>query len=239
MRKHLHIILLALALVLLVSCVYDYTDESILTQLYPTNDETVQVGDIIHFGNHDWVVLSIYENNTALIIVEDVITKNAFHDTWESVTWETSDLRTYLNSVFLNTFTQEEKIRILPRELHTPNNAWYGTRGGNDTMDYIFLLSIEEVVKYFGDSGQLRNPAPPQYGIHQAELSDEYNLVRIGFDENGVATWWYLRSPGFDYDAISIVNMDGSVNISGVLVGSGSSGVRPAMLLTQLSHTAA
>ena len=37
-----------------------------------------------------------------------------------------------------------------------PNNPWYGSMGGEDTQDKIFLLTIEDVVcKYFGDSSRL------------------------------------------------------------------------------------
>ena len=58
-----------------------------------------------------------------------------------------------IHSAFFNTFTDEERSRILPRDVHNTDNGWFWIRGGNDTVDYIFLLSIEEVVRYFGDSG--------------------------------------------------------------------------------------
>jgi hypothetical protein len=54
------------------------------------------------------------------------------------------------------------QINIYPHNLadNHPDGS-YGpgvtVSGGNDTTDKIFILSIEEVVQYFGDSGQLAN----------------------------------------------------------------------------------
>lgn len=241
MKKILSATILMLLLALLTSCL-NYEENaipdlpnahiSISTHTHEYGSPKLEVGDIINFGNYNWRVLEIYENNTALIIAENIVCMRAFHNKWEDVTWEESDLRSYLNSIFLHTFTQEEQSRILLSVIQTLDNAWFRIRGGNDTTDYIFLLSIEEVVRYLGNSSQLMNLSLPQYGIRQTELSDQYNSVRIAFDENGTAVWWYLRSSGFDYDAIAFVNIDGSINFSGGLVGGdGSGGVRPALLL--------
>jgi len=220
MRKYAYVLMLIFVLGLFVAC--DYT----------LDGDVVQVGDTVRFGNHSWLVLSVCDNNTALLITENIVAVNAFHGTWDlDITWEKSDLRTYLNSTFLYTFSQDELTRILPQEIHTPNNKWYGTRGGNDTTDYLFLLSIEEVVRYFGDSGQLSNPAPPQYGIRQWSLSDEYNSARITADENGTVGRWWLRSPGFDYDFIAFIMEDGSIRIDGGNATLDEGGIRPSLLL--------
>ena len=198
----------------------------------PLGFDALEVGDIIRFGNYDWRVLSVYEDDTALIITENVIDKRPFHSVWEDVTWETSDIRAYLNSTFLDAFTPGEQRRILRSDLHTPDNIGFLTRGGNDTTDYVFLLSIEEVVKYFGGLGQ---PIPFNPGAYcrviYTKISDEYNSARVAFDEDGVAYLWLLRSSGFDYDFTSFVELDGVINLSGGMVGGGSGGVRPALLL--------
>jgi len=218
MRKYILIVLM-LGLGLLAAC--DYMPENTL----------VQVGDTINFGNYNWQVIAIYDNNTALVITENVMMRSTFHDTQElSITWDESDLRSYLNSVFLQAFSEDEQKRIIPRINHTPNNEWYGTRGGHDTTDYIFLLSIGELVMYLGDSGQLENPAPSQYGIHQWLLSDRYDAVRSAVDLDGAESWWWLRSPGFDLDFVATVREDGSIRIDGNNINV-SGGVRPALLL--------
>lgn len=50
--------------------------------------------------------------------------------------------------------------RIIPVINENPDNQCYGTKGGEDTQDRIFLLSLEEATcKYFGDSSsKMYNP---------------------------------------------------------------------------------
>jgi hypothetical protein len=63
-----------------------------------------------------------------------------------------------------------------------------------------FLLSIAEVVQYFGDSRQLANQAPKDY------VRDQYNKARqakILID--GDFGWWWLRSPGTDSNIAAII----------------------------------
>ena len=226
MRKYYFAILILLILTLMTSC-YEDGDAGInnFEQM-----EALEIGDIIQFGNHDWRVLALYDD-TALIITENVIGSMPYYNYFFSdVTWEVSEIRSYLNGAFLDTFTQEERGRILPNVVQTLDNEWYWTRGGNDTIDYVFLLSIAEVVRYFGDSGQLANPEPPQHGIRQAKLSDEYNSMRVVFDEYGAETGWWLRSPGFDIDFSAGVIEDGVISIDGWPVNA-NGGIRPALLL--------
>lgn len=71
------------------------------------------------------------------------------------MTWAHCSLRKYLSSDFYNKSTSDEQSRIIQVLNKNYDNQWYGSRGGVDTFDYIFILSIEEVVcKYFGDSSK-------------------------------------------------------------------------------------
>ena len=63
--------------------------------------------------------------------------------------------------------------------MENKDNQWQGTKGGNTTADKVFLLSLEEVVKCFGDSGDLKNKRKVnahgvecEYGYY---TSDQYN----------------------------------------------------------------
>ena len=167
----------------------------------------VSVGDIINFGEIDWLVLDV-QSDRVLIISWYILDIRAYHGTNELITWEYSDIRHYLNNEFMyNRFTPDEILQIAETTLINSNNQWFGTDGGNDTIDRVFLLSIEEVVRYFGDSGKLGNQ--PQ--AHYWGISDEFNLNRIAYlhdsvDVSAVVTdlpitpggsWsWWLRSPG-------------------------------------------
>lgn len=110
------------------------------------------IGSIIPFGGYDWRILDI-QNHTALVITEDIIELRAYNDVYKDTTWSDCELRRYLNSEFYGSFNQADRSRIIPVMNENPDNQWYGSKGGEDTKDAIFLLSVEEAVcRYFGDS---------------------------------------------------------------------------------------
>ena len=109
--------------------------------------KAVEVGDIIPFGGHEWRVLEV-RGDRALLISEYIIELRAYHYREEAVTWETSAIRHYLNNEFLNSFRRADRARIPETRLANNDNPWFGTYGGDDTYDKIFLLSLEEVVQY-------------------------------------------------------------------------------------------
>jgi hypothetical protein len=108
------------------------------------------------FGPYNWRVLDV-QNGKALLITEDIVEKRRYHSSYTDITWVCCELRHYLNGAFFQTFSSAEQSRILQTNNTNANNQWFGTKGGENTTDRVFLLSIEEVVEYFGDSGQLRN----------------------------------------------------------------------------------
>jgi hypothetical protein len=129
---------------------------------WETDTRTVLVlsSETIQFGGRNWRVLDI-QDNYALIIATDIISRREFHHTLEpetTITWENSDIRQYLNTEFYSLFSDEERARIRPATVTTiaTEATWFSTRGGNDTTDKIFLLSINELEEYFaGDSNRM------------------------------------------------------------------------------------
>ncbi|MCL1997149.1 MAG: DUF6273 domain-containing protein [Turicibacter sp.] len=190
--------------------------------------ETPKVGEIFPFSNHDWRVLDI-QNNQALLLSELVLeerayNKRAYNTKNTAITWEDCTLRDYLNKDFYNKLADKDKI--VKKTIPNKSNQWFGTSGGySTTTDPIFLLSIEEVVQYFGDSGQLKN----KYSKNVYYIIDQYSEKRIAKDTNGVATWW-LRSPGYVSNRAAYVNDYGYVSVDGKTV-SAVGGVRPALWL--------
>ena len=193
----------------------------------PASAEQMKVGDTISFGKYQWRVLDI-QDGKALILSDTVIVNKAYHAEPKEITWEKCTLRQYLNGEFYNSFSTEGKARILETTIPNNDNPWYGTSGGAATKDRIFLLSIEEVVKYFGDSGQLKNQPKDAYSIN-----DQYNSARIAKDANGNALWWWLRSPGYGSHDAAYVYDDGILNVLGLFVylSHTSGGARPALWL--------
>ena len=195
-----------------------------------------RVGSIIQFGGLDWRVLEM-QGNKALIITENVIEQRLYNAEGKEVTWETSSLRKYLNDEFYAKFKSEEQAQIAETKISTSNNLWYGTKGGADTTDKMFLLSIEEVDKYFGNSGDYLNkvrkeyqdgswkPADNGYGVSNANDNN-----RIAMYNNAASVWW-LRTPGDPSQNAAIVFRDGRVSVNGLLVLYDHIGVRPALWL--------
>lgn len=196
----------------------------------------MQAGDKITFGSYEWRVLKI-QNNKALIITEYIIERRSYHSAYKDTTWADCSLRKYLNGEFYNRFSAADQSRIIPVLNKNPDNEWYGSEGGEDTQDSIFLLSMEEAVcRYFGDSSsRLYNPGKNQRYWFQRK--DENNSLRIARHkgEKG-ADWWWLRSPGRVRVKAVYIHGDGNIGIQGnnILIGNLSDGecrggVRPAL----------
>ena len=143
-----------------------------------------KAGALLWLGNEKtpWRVLDVErETETALLIAEKPVCERPYHSKWTEITWEQCDLRKWLNEEYYEkTFSEEEKAAILECELKNPDNPNYGTKGGNDTRDKVFLLSIEEAEKYF--------------------MNDR---------DRSTGTWWWLRSPGRSGSDAAVVNGGG------------------------------
>jgi hypothetical protein len=157
------------------------------------------------FGNYRWRVLDV-QGDKALIITEKVIESHPYDVKGESAAWKSCSLRKYLNEGFYNKFDNVCKAQMLTTTLLNPGNKRYGTSGCSNTQDHIFLLSIDEVEKYF---------------INNAERRTDSISGKI----------WWLRSPGRKvYEAALVYVFDGDVSGSGAPVDH-NGGVRPALWL--------
>ena len=142
--------------------------------------------------------------------------------------WEECDLRAYLNGEFLEMFSSVERAQIIETWIDNPVNLWWGTDGGSDTTDRVFLLSLEEADKHFGDSGDYVNEIS-----HDGEgywMTNAYDSERVAMYE-GEAWWWWLRSPGKDRHMPAYVDIDGRLIMTGSAVQYLMGGVRPALWL--------
>lgn len=229
MKKLLSLILAIILSSYLTACDAE-TEPSIDTGTTPTGSTTssnsadsAAIGDIIQFSGFDWRVLDVQIGN-ALIIAVDIMERRGFHDKWESSTWADSELRQWLNGEFYNiTFKDSEKPRIIETPLENKENPWFKTTGGIDTNDKIFLLSLEEVVKYFGDSRQLSN------GPNDTNrIDDKYNSARIVDIKKDNTSWWWLRSYGSNNFCAAFVTGEGLINVDGMPIDH-NGGIRPAL----------
>jgi hypothetical protein len=185
----------------------------------------VTAGQVIPFGGYDWRVLEV-KDGRALLLSDKVLEQRRYHDTPQFITWADSDIRAYLNGELFNSFNEADKARVVQVTNTNPDNPWWGTAGGEDTDDYIFLLSLDELIHYFGDADQLIKPAGEReytWGFYGAHAD-----ARIAPGQ-----WWWLRSPGGGSGNAAGVNDVGGVDVGGVGVASAnlSGSVRPALWL--------
>lgn len=199
--------------------------------------KNIKVGDTYTFGAYEqdnstsngkeaieWTVLD-KDGMSLLLISKQALDCQQYNTSYTDVTWESCSLRKWMNGTFLNkAFNAEEQAQIQNTTVSADKNPEYNTNPGNATTDKVFLLSINEVEKYF-NSDEARKCAPTAYAKAQgAYTSDSYKTA------SGAATcWWWLRSPGLYQNHAAYVNYDGSVLCSGNLVLHDNGAVRPAL----------
>ena len=161
-----------------------------------------------------WRVISVKDGD-AYLLADRVLADKAYHETYESVIWEKSTLREWLNGDFYQTaFSGEEKAGIRNVMWEDPDNPWYDTEGGADTTDSVALLSLADIVK-------------KEYGFPTAYQCN--SDMRAAVDGKKVSSIWWLRSPDYYGDHAACVVRDIYVSLNGRDVNSSSLGVRPAL----------
>lgn len=191
--------------------------ESIKPQYYEILLSRASAGDTVSFGSYEqdgdesngkeeikWIVLE-KEADRILVISESVLDHQPYNTVCTDVTWSNCSLRQWLNDEFLNAaFTEQEKAAIPVVDVSADENPKYSTDPGSATQDKIFLLSIEEVSRYFS-SDSARTVHPTVYAKEQGSFVEETT-------DN---SWWWLRSPGKNRSYAASVFVNGVVNYSG------------------------
>ena len=155
----------------------------------------------------DLVVLD-EDTGAALVISREVIRMMPYDfPGGRPVTWSECSCREWLNNDFFQSLPDQIRDLAIKSRVTTPDNC--AIPGGQDTEDYVFLLSIDE------------------YEL----LTDEMRPAVL----NGIPCWWWLRSPG--YAATDVANVMPNGMLDGGLSGHGfyshcdCGGIRPAMYL--------
>ena len=187
-----------------------------------------EVGDTIKFGSYEqdndtnngkenieWIVLE-KQKNKVLVISKYGLDCQPYNDIYENVTWESCTLRSWLNDEFIETaFRTEEQKLLAETKLENKDNHEYGTDGGKDTVDKVFLLSIDEIKKYFS-LDDVRKCEPTEYTV----------VKGVYIDDTGC--WWWLRSPG-ENQLCAVRVFYGKVRTDGLGVDGFDGAIRPAM----------
>ena len=201
-----------------------------ITGFFVYNKSEYKVGKTIEFGNYpqdkdgtekpiEWIVMK-NEGNQVLLLSKYVLDAKPYNKELKAVTWETSDIRQWLNNEFYTTaFNKAEKAKIQTSLTKNEDNSKYGTSGGNDTEDKVFLLSEKEAETLFSNDDE-----------RIAKVTGYAEKSGVYVNEEKVA-WWWLRSPGRYSSSAAVVGSDGWVYGDGSIVSGAYDGVRPALHL--------
>ncbi len=176
-------------------------------------------------------MLDVESDGTCLLISKYALDARPYNKDKKDVTWENCSLRSWLKNTFYNNaFNTTERGKIVVTKNKNANNPNYGTQGGNDTSDYVFLLSLEEIQKYYSID---RNTGNDWYWYGEDRLikqPTEYAKAQGAWwsDGNGACYWW-LRSPGSASVRAATVDSEGGVYVQGNNVSDTLYSVVPAV----------
>ena len=199
-----------------------------------------------------WRILKV-SGDTALAVTDAALDNRQYHKSAVDGTWETSTVRSWLNGTgaapyysegaqsgrtaqaFATVaFTSEQLGAVRQFRIANADNTYYGTDGGNDTIDRVFLLSLSEVdgssaTTYGFASSYSSSPINEGRKCRPTDFATAMGAPCDIIQNQGYCSWW-LRSPGSYASWAAYVGTYGDV---GSTSGSFNSdfAVRPALNL--------
>ena len=198
---------------------------------YPGSEDRRDVNrKVVTFGNYfqdasgnakkplDWIVLDEKEGYSLLLTKDVVYSMGWVRDGVEGLTWAETDLRKWLDEDFYNAaFSENEKNNMAVFNATQPQNPRYNTPAGEATVDYVSLLSYQELIKYMPTEFE-RKTKPTAYAVANG------NYVNT----DGDSAWW-LRSPGPESNIPEHLATWGNLGARTHYVNDYIIGVRPAI----------
>ena len=209
----------------------------------PTISNGVTTWDCVYFGNYwqndtdgdgnvdhqddkepiKWRVLSV-DGNDAFLMADQCLDAQPYNEEDEDVTWETCTLRTWLNDTFLyDAFSANERSAIRYTMVVNEDNSYYGTEGGNNTVDQVYVLSEREAYNTTYGFENNEDKSSTRESII-TEYTKGLNVYTGG--ENGN---WRLRTLGKDSKRAMIVSLNGSIATVGFSNNNYNICVRPVL----------
>ena len=173
--------------------------------------------DVIEIGVWDekpikWRVLDV-SGNDVYLLSDLIIKKDLFNEQMKAITWKDSTVRSWLNNEFYETvFNEKEKNAILEYTYNNIDNPWYGVDAGDDTSDYVCLLSWDEITN-------------EEYGFPSYPIKK--HTSRYSYTQDGELYAWWLRTPGSNNGLMSVVSVSGRITEN--TPWDNSYGIRPAL----------
>lgn len=193
-----------------------------------------RIGDSIYFGYYEqdgnyanggedieWIVLDV-DHNKILLISRYILDTMPINEEWTKSQWADSDVREWLNDEFIDdAFGEEGAELIADTTVSNAKDRHTSAKGEKSTTDKVFLLSREEINKYFKTAGKMKCEAT-KYAI-EAGLS-------VPRDE-GIYYWWWTRTGGQSQTYNVFVTSKGVFDYNGYRGYLEGGGIRPALWL--------
>ena len=174
------------------------------------------VADVVLFGNYEqdnntsngkeaiqWIVLE-KKDNKILVLSKHGLDAKQYNSTGANITWEQSEIRTWLNEEFTNNaFSSEEQSQLTT----------------STVSDKVFLLSLTEARSYASING-FNECKPTDYAIANG----------AGDTSKGYAWWWLRSTQGKEVDYLYFANEKLTEGKS--IMDTESNSVRPAIWIT-------
>lgn len=180
----------------------------------------------------EWRVL--WSNGSqAMLMAERCLDAGTFHGIDEDVTWESCDLRKWLNNSFINdAFTEEEQKSIISKVVVTENEVfteWGEITGDINTVittDKIFLPSEEDLTNTaFGFDCDYTAEDSARWATNTAYCASKADRYAIGECD----TYW-VRNSGQGGNKARAVYVNGSIGYQSTVNYIGH-GIRPVLYL--------
>ncbi len=180
-----------------------------------------------------WRVLSL-NGKDAFLLADQNLDAKPYNEESADVTWATCTLRTWLNGTFLNTaFTSAEQAAIKNTAVVNSDNQKWGTKGGENTTDKVYLLSIAEASNTaYGFDGEFEATSETRKVSNTAYAKEHGVWASTDSDSE----YWWLRSPGEVSNTAAQTFNNGLGYYTGDFVNNGAA-VRPVLHL-DLSNSA-
>ncbi len=192
----------------------------------------------------EWQILS--DEGDSLLLLSRYVLDDTIYGYWATeITWETSNMRQWLNDDFYNNAFSDDEKELIPTVLLSNPTIHGMTSSGNDTEDKIFCLSAEEIAEFFpftytiwsyddedtmldGYCPDLLAEATPYANrdyITRTILDFDYYegmagppLQKAGFSPDVIDKTfcaWWTRTAGIEGTNTAYVRYDGDLNLYG------------------------
>jgi len=242
------------------------TEDEITINPYDSDLEEASIGDLVYFGRYEqdgkdrngkepmeWIVIDKNDEGV-MLLSSKVIEYQEFldDDTDDYYNWETSNIRDWLNSDFMElAFNDEQMDSIMLTNNPIPDTGLFNDKGTEATNDYVFLLSLNELnlleqtntlyidsiagTFYYAYLPEAAAQGTPYYDSLDYDLATlaEMSIDPEAYAEESVKDGyvsWYLRSSYLAGDlGVLVVMENGHVASITSSDDFGGAGVRPVI----------